>query len=134
MSTSINLRTLALKSLMKFGRWPELTVQEMINIGRQRELLRSYYGLSMINFNQEIKDLIGITPDLEIQKPGKLDKIACAEMTYKVYGLFIEKRESVDYNAKNINKFDKQDRTRRSSAKAGLKNSKRILKDKNQGK
>lgn len=68
---SINLRTLTLKSKIGFGAYKLLTVNELINLGKHRELLEYYYRLTMINFNQEVKDLLFITKDREINKPGK---------------------------------------------------------------
>jgi hypothetical protein len=68
---SINLRTLALKSKIGFGTYKLLTVQELINLGKEPELIGYYYFLGMINFNQEVKDLLCITPEREIKKPGK---------------------------------------------------------------
>lgn len=68
------LRTLTMKSKLNFGSADikYLTIRELITMNRNRQLVNIYYNLGMIDFNQEIKDALFITQ--EIEKPGKLPK------------------------------------------------------------
>jgi len=59
------------KSVIGFGKYEDLTVQDMINLRRNRELRWIYYNCSMLSFIPEILELIGITDDFKISKPGK---------------------------------------------------------------
>ena len=68
---TIRLRTLARKSIMGFGRFHDYRVHDLINLGHKRFLRWYYYNMSMISFNDEILDVIGITEEHRITKPGK---------------------------------------------------------------
>lgn len=67
-------RVLTLKSILGFGSKSqrECPIWWHIDNNKQYQLAKIYYGLDKIDFNQEVKDLLGITKDLEIKKPGKL--------------------------------------------------------------
>jgi len=67
---TINLRTLTLKSRMGFGKWEDLTVQQVFDMGNISYLLWCYYACSKINFNQEILDKLQLTQEWLINKPG----------------------------------------------------------------
>jgi len=67
---SLSLRTLTLKSKLNIGKYGLLTVQDFINLDMQKDLVEMYYKYSKLNYNQEIKDILGITKDNEISKPG----------------------------------------------------------------
>lgn len=69
---SVNLRTLTRKSLFGFGLMRDLTVQQGIDTGRVREILKMYYFLSKINFIEEVLLEIGITEELRIPKPSNI--------------------------------------------------------------
>lgn len=64
-------RTLTLKSKIGFGKYKEYTVNHLIGMNKNIDLLSMYYKLGKIDFNQEIKDLIGISTQFEIEKPSK---------------------------------------------------------------
>ena len=71
MSTTM-LRTLTEKSKMKFGKYEELTVMEVLNIkAGPMYLMWVYYHSSMINFMPDILKKIHIDKDRIIPKPGK---------------------------------------------------------------
>lgn len=61
---------LSLRSIMKFGRYPDITVQKMIDLGHTRVLRYYYYTKESIDFLPEVKELIGISPEYSIEKPG----------------------------------------------------------------
>lgn len=71
MSDVTLLRTMTMKSKIGFGYWPELTIQDMMQLNKWRELIKMYYGLQKINFNDEVKAKLAITSDRAIPKPGK---------------------------------------------------------------
>lgn len=65
------LRTMTMKSKIGFGNYSDLTVQELIQLKKYKELISMYYQLEKINFNDEVKDYLGIRFELVIPKPGK---------------------------------------------------------------
>ena len=88
------LRKMTFKSKIGFGRYPDLTVKELIDIGKASELIYMYYGLDRIDFVQEVKDELCIE---EITKPGKiLDRIEKNNICYKCIGLYMEKGKLKD--------------------------------------
>jgi hypothetical protein len=68
------LRTLSLKSVLGFGRFDtkDLTVQQMIDSGQRKQLVKMYFGLSMISFTDEVLNMLHIKHEDRIPKPGKL--------------------------------------------------------------
>ena len=77
MSDTIRLRTLSFKSTMKFGKWHDLTVQNIIDVYQIKGLeylTWCYYNNSNISFLPEVLDKLGINQQLEIIKPGKIEK------------------------------------------------------------
>ena len=76
MSTSVLLRTLTKKSQLKFGKYADLTVDQVITLyGAQglRYLDWVYYNCSNISFCDELLSELAITGDFKIIKPGKID-------------------------------------------------------------
>lgn len=70
MSQSTNLRTLTLKSKMKFGKYVDNSVFEIIFVLFQPSyIVWTYYNMSQISFTDDILTLVNITD--KIQKPGK---------------------------------------------------------------
>jgi len=65
------LRKLTVKSIIGFGAYRDLRVQDLINLKRHKELINIYYNLGNIDFSEEVKEYCCITPDREITKPGK---------------------------------------------------------------
>lgn len=67
------LRKLAYKSKLNFGKFKDLTVQDLINLGRKSYLRYIYYNLNGISFIDDVlRDIkiIGDGYDYTIQKPG----------------------------------------------------------------
>jgi len=64
------LRTLTLKSALKYGKWHDQTVGQMINLRRQDYLIWMYYNSFKISFTDDILDAIGIGKNDRIEKPG----------------------------------------------------------------
>ena len=65
------LRKLSYRSMLTFGKYGELTVEEMLNLNRTRYLRWCYYNLERISFIDEILEKIGIKGEYVICKPGK---------------------------------------------------------------
>ena len=81
----ILLRIMTRKSILNFGYAGnrDLSVQMMLDIGRKKQLISSYFGLEKINYTVDILEEIGIYPHFIIDKPGKVTNID--EMVNKVY-------------------------------------------------
>ena len=56
---------------MKFGKFADLTVLELLNINKKNYLRWVYYNCSMITFCDDILDVVNILPEFRIAKPGK---------------------------------------------------------------
>lgn len=69
--SNLLLRTMTMRSKIGFGKYPDLCVQELIQMKEYRELLAMYYRLDKINFDDEVKEYLGIKFELVIEKPGK---------------------------------------------------------------
>jgi len=64
------LRTLTRKSKLKFGKWKDYTVQEIINLDKKPILISAYYKLSCINYTNDILKELLITEHFIIKKPS----------------------------------------------------------------
>jgi len=91
-NTSLLLRTLTLKSQFKFGPTPELTVQEYLDLKKERDLIQMYYNLGKINFNTEILEILKICPEDQIPKPGRLPFQEAKDKIYEVYGRHLDNK------------------------------------------
>lgn len=87
---AILLRRLTEKSLVGFGKYAALTVQQVIDLQHTRYLRWVYFNSSNIDFIDSILDRISITPDCKINKPGTnkelcefIDNIMNKKMTKK---------------------------------------------------
>lgn len=72
---TVLLRKLTLKSQLKIGKYAEYTVQSMIELRRESELLGLYYYYTTIDYVGEVKELLKITPEFTIEKPGSNKKM-----------------------------------------------------------
>lgn len=68
MSDVVLLRTLSRKSIIGFGGFTDLTVQNLLDTRKERELLRIYYFFRNIDFLPDIKEELCITPERSIDK------------------------------------------------------------------
>lgn len=65
---------MTLKSPIKFGKYKDYTVQMYLDMNWHLQLISMYYKLGKIDFNLEVKEILGIE-NHQIEKPGKdLDK------------------------------------------------------------
>lgn len=72
------LRTLTRKSKLGFGRNKNLTVQRLLDLRRNIELISPYYKITSINYTEDILEELKITKQYRIEKPSS-DK----DMYYK---------------------------------------------------
>ena len=71
MGQSTYLRTLTQKSVMKFGKYSDITVKNLLDLNKTTYLRWCYYNCSEITFTEDILELIRIPPDFRIEKPSK---------------------------------------------------------------
>lgn len=64
------LRTLTLKSRLKFGKFGDYTVKDIFTKKKQDYLAWAYYNLSKITFIDSVLNEIGIDKKERIEKPG----------------------------------------------------------------
>ena len=95
------LRKLTAKSIIGFGPYKGVSVQQMIDLKRTIKLRSMYFNLSKITFIDEILDKIRIPEKYRIEKPGKnrefyhiVNKILHGNM-YGPYLLKFEKRKAI---------------------------------------
>lgn len=85
--TRVALRTLAEKSTLKFGKFHDLTVRQVIQlhgIKGIKYLRWVYYSASNISFNDDLLKEIGIHEEIKIEKPGKVKEDEIANYLRKV--------------------------------------------------
>ncbi len=69
--SNLLLRRMTMKSKIGFGIYPDLCVQELIQLKKYKELISMYYQLDKIDFDDEVKDFLEIKYERVIPKPGK---------------------------------------------------------------
>lgn len=116
----IKLRIMTEKSIIGFGKFTDLTVQNLIDMRRTPELRWIYYNCSMLSFKDNILDFLGITDEFKIDKPGKdkekflqiqeeKDKKTCGfdKLKRKMHNTAIEKANYVGYMKRDRIYFSK---------------------------
>lgn len=121
---SVNLRKLTRKSRLGFGYRDikHITIQDILIMNKHKELIKIYFGLGKINFTDDILDELGISEDMRIEKPGKIedyeerDKIvAKALVTVKArkkeeIAAFRKMAQEMRENEKNFKKEEKEEK------------------------
>lgn len=69
--SNLLLRKLTRKSNIGFGDFKDWSVGQMMDLGKQKELLTMYYGLSKIDFCDELKAELRMDEKTIIRKPGR---------------------------------------------------------------
>jgi len=64
-------RILTFKSLLKFGKYKDYRIEELIALNRDKEIISPYFNLSSIDFIEEVLVAVGIEERFRIKKPGK---------------------------------------------------------------
>lgn len=103
---AILLRKLTMKSCFAEGKFAGVPIGQLIQLGNTRYIRWVYYNQSSIDFMQEVKDEINITPEFEIKKPGtnfamheKLNQKMDSHMTNRMKKRH-EKREKIKSEVK----------------------------------
>ena len=58
------------KSIIGFGKFTDLTVQNLLDFKKTRDIRWIYFNCSMLSFKDEILEWAGITSEYRIEKPG----------------------------------------------------------------
>jgi len=87
------LRILTRKTKLRFGKWKDYTVQELLDLRKPLVLISPYYKLTSINYTDDILNELKITKEYRINKPSK-----DLDMYYKFL---------------NENGYERKDRTRK---------------------
>jgi hypothetical protein len=95
------LRTLTRKSIIGFGKYKDLTVQNVLDTMNVSEIIGLYFRLDKINFQEEILEEVGIKKELRIQKPGKAKKEEADILVKKALSNFYENKEVLSEWLKN---------------------------------
>ena len=134
------LRTVTRKSILGFGNFKDITIQNMIDMHMERELLHIYYTCRNIDFNQDLKDELCISGEREINKKEKQEE-RYIKQTFTYIGWCIkemlEKRgeEQNEINKRQMHKAKKRKKKQvamREMAHKSTIYSKGSLKSKNQ--
>lgn len=91
-----------MRSKIGFGYWPDLCVQELIQMKKYRELISMYYHLEKINFDNEVKEYLGIKFERVIEKPGKNHEVYAKNIYEMVCDINDMNRE---FHKDNPNRF-----------------------------
>jgi len=92
------LRTLTRKSKFGFGHRKDLTMQQLLDLNKKKDLISAYYNLTSINFMEDILQEIGIVDEWVIEKPGNDKELWKKFLEYSGY----EKRNNSRFSGSNI--------------------------------
>lgn len=67
---TLRLRIMTEKSIIGFGKFTDLSVQNLIDMKKTREIRWIYFNCSMLSFKDNILDWAGIINEYRIEKPG----------------------------------------------------------------
>ena len=134
------LRTLTGKSIIGFGQYRDLTIQNLIDTAQHKELLHMYYFLRNIDYNEDIIKQLKIDQVYRIDKKNSKDEVRFKKEYYKYINkcLYLIISEQIENNSKNnivrmINvRRVKGDRKKNIEHRTNVLTSKGYLKYKNQ--
>ena len=127
MSEVTLLRTLTEKSVLKFGKYADVPISNIIALGHNRYLRWIYYNMSNISFMPDVLEKIGVKPEHIINKPGKdedLYNLLNEEKDSKMSGIMkyrFQKCQKIQQKRKSRN-FLRTDRVIFSKANLARKN------------
>jgi hypothetical protein len=132
MGTSIRLRILTEKSVLQEGKYANVPIGQLIDLGHTAYLRYVYYTYSNISFTDNVLFKIYIRKDSEkIPKPGK--KIEMVEILDKKMIHAVFDKKNIYFKRKNIIKKSKQASATALRRKSNVKFKKQNLAWKNQG-
>lgn len=102
MSDVTLLRTLTRKSILKFGQYSDLQVQNLLDLQRYKYLRWVYFNCSNISFMNDILDEIKIPLNFRIVKPSKnpdlnleLQKVIFENLSDDYKEMYLKKQEKI---------------------------------------
>jgi len=112
MSDVVLLRTLSRKSIIGFGHFNDLTVQNLLDTRKERELLKIYYLFRNIDFLPDIKEELCITGERVIDKklpnPERFQKKYYEYMNLCMQDIWKIQNEKWGFKMVGIRKKDKK--------------------------
>lgn len=105
------LRIITKKSKLKFTRtWCNYTIQELLDLKRNKQLAYYYFKYTSIDYTKNILDELGITKKWIIIKPGKdLDKLKkfmkFKDWSFNILGAPKKKQSADKLKKKNPKKY-----------------------------
>ena len=117
---SVNLRKLTKKSRLGFGynSIKHITIQDILIMNKHKDLIKIYYGLGKINFTDDILEELGISEDMRIDKPGKIEDYDERDVMVDKAVRAVKARKKAEHQAfkklaeemrKNEEKFNEED-------------------------
>ena len=114
MSDVTLLRTLTRKSTLKFGKFHDLTVQNVLDSQNMkgRSLLRFYYfNSSKISFIDDLLDELNIPPEFRIPKPGNITPDEWRVINRNIHIIEAEKYHALpEIERKRVSGLEKKER------------------------
>jgi hypothetical protein len=101
-------RVLTRKSILGYGYSDvrDLSVQMILDLGRENTLIKSYFNLEKIDFTEDILNELGITSEFRLVKPIKDVELGLLFIKHKTSNLSDEERikywQKVNSEKKNI--------------------------------
>ncbi len=131
------LRILTRKSTHKFGYEEnrDLTVQQLLDLGKHKTMISSYFGLDRISYIDDVLDELGITEDMRLKKPAKLKGKELNKIINKVMqNMYDSKSDNEKMGASMKAKKIRRVRSTKAIGKIRRNNSRGSLQAKNHGK
>lgn len=129
----VRLRTLTRKSVIGFGEFVDINVQQVFDMCREYNLLQLYYGCGNISFSEDILQELGIVGEYKIEKPGSLrpgdTKVKCfidgQEITSSLTAAgcmmskYIKKQQEAGTEQKRLNVLSREKASKRQDITIG---------------
>ena len=93
------------------------TIQDILIMNKHKDLIKIYYGLGKINFTDDILDELGISQEMRIEKPGKIEDYEERDVMVNKAVRAVKARKKAEHQAfkkmaeemrENEEKFDNQ--------------------------
>ncbi|GIR58559.1 MAG: hypothetical protein CM15mP65_11400 [Crocinitomicaceae bacterium] len=116
---SVNLRKLTKSQdlVLDIIAIKHITIQDILIMNKHKDLIKIYYGLGKINFTDDILDELGISQEMRIEKPGKIEDYEERDVMVNKAVRAVKARKKAEHQAfkkmaeemrENEEKFDNQ--------------------------
>ena len=119
---TIRLRTMTLKSSYHGGPWEGVPIRVLLGRGQKFYCVIAYYKYTTINYTSDVLELLGITEEVQIPKPGADMKMLKAWKKVNTLDNMTD-QERIEFMSPLKSKFKRNARSKLSS----MKNSKGVL-------